>query len=120
MEPPLHPRQRFILLLEDIASSNVERAEIRYQGLHDEQAIELAGALRKTESLILLDLTCSSISTAGIVHVCQSLPTCLMNLTLSSIPLSPSAASALGTLLRMSSSLVELHLHDCQLKGEGW
>ena len=119
MDPPLHPRQRLLLLLEEIANSNVQRAEIRYQGLHDDQARELAGALMKTESLTQLDLTSSSISTTGITQVCQSLPSCLMNLTLSSIPLSSSAASALATLVLMSSSLIELHLDDCQLKGEG-
>lgn len=119
MEPPLHPRKRLYNLLEEIADSSVKRAEIRYLGLEDDEAFELASALTLNESLIELDLTSSSISAAGMVQVFDSLPPCLQKLSLSSNPISPSAAASLSVTLQASSSLIELNLHDCQLRNEG-
>jgi Ran GTPase-activating protein (RanGAP) involved in mRNA processing and transport len=83
--------------------------------LHDDDAFELAGSLKKSESLLHLDLTACSISIAGIIQVCQSVPSCLETLTLSCTSLPPHAATALATVLPVSSSLVELHLDDCRL-----
>jgi Ran GTPase-activating protein (RanGAP) involved in mRNA processing and transport len=119
MNAPLHPRKRLYNLLEEIADSSVKRAEIRYLGLEDDEAFELASALTLNESLVELDLTSSSISSAGLVQLCQSLPPSLQKLALSSNPMSPSAAAALSITLQTSSSLIELNLHDCQLRNEG-
>mmetsp|Transcript_12376 Transcript_12376/g.20511 ORF Transcript_12376/g.20511 Transcript_12376/m.20511 type:complete len:422 (+) Transcript_12376:92-1357(+) len=118
MEAPLHPRKRLYNLIKDIADSLVTKAEIRYLGLEDDEAFELASALTINESLVELDLTSSSISTAGMTQVCESLPPCLQKLSLASNSLSPSAAASLSTTLQTSSSLIELNLHDCQLRNE--
>jgi Ran GTPase-activating protein (RanGAP) involved in mRNA processing and transport len=115
--PPLHPRKRLYNLLEEIADSTIQRVEIRYQGLDDDEALELAAALVQNESLLELDLTSSTISTTGMTQIVKSLPSCLQNVSLSSNPISPTAASAL--LFVLSSNLLELHLHDCHLKCEG-
>lgn len=119
MEPPLHPRQRLSRLLKGIADSSVQRAEVRCQCFHDDQAFELAGSLRKTESLRHLDLTACCISDAGIIQVFQSVPRCLETFTLSCTRLPPSAMAALATVLHTPSCLLELHLGDCQLGNAG-
>ena len=115
--PPLHPRKRLYNLLEEIADSTIQRVEIRYQGLDDDEALELAAALVQNESLLELelDLTSSTISTTGMTQIVKSLPSCLQNVSLSSNPISPTAASA----FLLSPNLPELHLNDCQLKCEG-
>ena len=104
-----------INLLEEIADSTIQRVEIRYQGLDDDEALELAAALVQNESLLELDLTSSTISTTGMTQIVKSLPSCLQNVSLSSNPISPTAASA----FLLSPNLPELHLNDCQLKCEG-
>ena len=103
--------------MEEIADSTIQRVEIRYQGLDDDEALELAAALVQNESLLELelDLTSSTISTTGMTQIVKSLPSCLQNVSLSSNPISPTAASA----FLLSPNLPELHLNDCQLKCEG-
>ncbi|KAI2499950.1 NLR family [Fragilaria crotonensis] len=119
MEPPLHPRQRLLRLLKGIANSTVQRAEIRCQCLHDDDAFELAESLGNSESLLHLDLTACSISIAGIIQVFQNVPSCLESLTLACTSLPPHAVTALATVLPASSSLVALHLDDCRLGNPG-
>ena len=119
MEPPLHPRQRLSRLLKGVADSTIQRVEVRCQCIHDDEALELADSLRKAKSLLHLDLTACSISVAGIIQVCQSVPYCLETLTLSCTSLSPSGVTALATALQMPSSLIELHLDDCRLGNAG-
>lgn len=118
--PPLHPSQRLRNLFEKIADSSVTRAQIRYEGLTDREAFALAEALNLNESLIELDLTRSCVSTAGLIQVCQSLPSALLEkLSLSGNPISPSAATSLNTFLQSTTRLRELNLHDCDLRGDG-